>query len=149
MKVKYVQGDLFEGNYDAIGHGVNLHGVMGAGIAKAFRAKFPEMFEEYARLCKQKALPFGTAQYWYENEQAGFNLATQVAPGPNANEDALIMALEDALDECNIRGLQELAIPKIGCGIGGLDWNDVKEAIEFVQRQYPRVQIVVVAPEGF
>src|SRR5262245_5324107 len=82
MPVEFVQGDLFANIHavEAFAHGCNCKGSMGAGIAKEFRARYPEMYEEYRRRCKATPREFnlGDAFLWKEEEQPWvFNLATQ------------------------------------------------------------------------
>lgn len=54
MPICFVSGDLFADEHcvQAFAHGCNCQGSMGAGIAKTFRARYPEMYEEYRRRCK-------------------------------------------------------------------------------------------------
>ena len=58
MPIEFVSGDLFDNAYDAqaFAHGCNCQGSMGAGIAKTFRARYPEMYDEYSRRCKAQPL---------------------------------------------------------------------------------------------
>jgi O-acetyl-ADP-ribose deacetylase (regulator of RNase III) len=68
MAIKYISGDLFENRFgaEAIGHGCNLQGSMGAGIAKIIKERYPEMYEEYrcgsiwtTRSCGKKRINHG------------------------------------------------------------------------------------------
>lgn len=45
--IKYVDCDIFDMNVDIIGHQVNLYGIMGGGIAREIRERFPDVYEEY------------------------------------------------------------------------------------------------------
>lgn len=54
-----------------------------------------------------------------------YNLATQVRPGPNARIDTAKHTVADAMDHVGTRQLCQLGIPRIGAGIGGLDWAEV------------------------
>src|SRR5262249_34840272 len=60
MPIEYVSGDLFDNAHDAqaFAHGCNCQGSMGAGIAKTFRSRYPEMYEEYRRRCKAEPREF-------------------------------------------------------------------------------------------
>ena len=51
--IKYVKGNILESDAEALVNPVNCVGVMGAGLAKQFKAKYPEMFDKYKELCKQ------------------------------------------------------------------------------------------------
>jgi O-acetyl-ADP-ribose deacetylase (regulator of RNase III) len=56
MPMQFVSGDLFANEFkaEAFAHGCNCQGSMGPGIAKGFRERYPEMYEEYRRRCKAK-----------------------------------------------------------------------------------------------
>lgn len=142
--VEYRVGDLFDQtDVDAIGHGVNLRGLMGSGIAKVFKQKFPDMHEEYVEWCADGTLSLGDAVLYEENGTRVLNLATQIEPGANASLAAVEVSLFNAVMEMERQGLSSFAIPQIGAGIGGLEWDDVNIVIQKVAATTD-VQIVVV-----
>jgi O-acetyl-ADP-ribose deacetylase (regulator of RNase III) len=82
MPVQFVRGGLFANRFgaEALAHGCNCQGSMGAGIARGFRDRYPEMFEEYRRRCKAKPRKFnlGGAFLWKsEGKPRVFNVGTQ------------------------------------------------------------------------
>lgn len=142
-------GDLFKAEADAIGHGTNTHGKMGAGIAVIFRKKFPEMHERYKTLCNTFGDSLGGRTYLYFADYLGdpgysyvANIFSQKAPGANAEVGLLVDGVKDAF--AALYGDQEiekprLAIPLIGCGIGGLDWDrDVYPALKDLTKSLPK-----------
>ena len=66
MPIRFVSGDLFDNAHDAqaFAHGCNCQGSMGAGIAKTFRARYPDMYEEYRRRCKAEPRQFNLGDCW-------------------------------------------------------------------------------------
>jgi O-acetyl-ADP-ribose deacetylase (regulator of RNase III) len=81
MPILFVSGDLFDNAYGvrAIAHGCNCQGSMGAGIAKAIRARYPAMYEEYRRSCKADPRLFNLGDCWLwksEDRPRVFNLGT-------------------------------------------------------------------------
>lgn len=138
MSTQYLSGDLFanEHHAQALSHGCNCQGSMGAGIAVGFRQRYPAMYEEYRRRCKATPRQFnpGDVLLWKAVQQPWvFNLATQEdcrrsRATPEAIERALLTmcALADA------EGISSIAIPRIGAGLGGLDWRQVRAIIERV-----------------
>ena len=130
-------GDLFSTKLDVIGHGVNTVGVMGAGVAKVVRDKFPDTYRLYVDDCKSGALLPGTAIPGnIENDKVIFNIASQELPGKDASYAWLAKAVELAVQTCKSCGIHSMAIPRIGCGIGGLEWEKVKKILVALENDY-------------
>lgn len=150
MIVEERAGDLFSYDGPVIGHGVNTAGVMGAGIAKEFKRRWPEMFKEYQHLCENGRLnPGEIFPYEVGPGNLVLNLATQDKPGKRARWNWISSAIQEAATvvpkifaEC-----QEFAIPRIGCGIGGLQWENVKQVIRSTTPPYD-FTVVVYSLEG-
>jgi O-acetyl-ADP-ribose deacetylase (regulator of RNase III) len=137
MAIKYVAGDIFfnEHHVHAFAHGCNCKGVMGAGIAVRFKKEYPEMFKEYRRRCKASPRQFnlGDAFLWTEKGKPSvFNLGTQESPGRHATYPAIEKSLSNMMSHAEIEGINSIAIPRIGSGYGGLEWEKVREVIEKV-----------------
>lgn len=122
-------GDLFTSDSQAIGHGVNCAGVMGAGIAKTFKVKYPNNFENYRSACNVGSLRPGGVMVNIENGKHIFNIASQNMPGQDASYPWLFESALKAATGAVSRGLDRIAIPEIGCGIGGLKWNYVEKIL--------------------
>lgn len=127
MTIERRTGDLFTTHAPAIGHGVNTTGVMGAGIAKEFRQRFPNMFTAYQQRCRNGALrPGDTYTYPAGHGRFVLNLATQDRPGKRARLPWVATAVQSGFEQLATLGVDWLALPRIGCGIGGLHWGDVE-----------------------
>ena len=116
------KGDLFTTTAKGICHGVNIDGVMGAGIAKQFRERFPDMYQGYRQLCLEGRLKPGEV-FSYFDPATGltiFNIASQDHPGANARLDWIRQGLETVAVNTD---LNIVAMPLIGCGIGGLAYD--------------------------
>lgn len=125
--IKEFTGNLFDSEADCIGHGVNAYGLMGKGVAVEFKNRYPEMHEHYVHICKntEPSELTGKAFMWHEPDgKLIANLFSQDKPGPNARYSWALKSIKQALDYVDAMGsdYKSLAIPKIGCGIGGLDW---------------------------
>src|ERR1017187_9856457 len=48
--IKYVKGDLLDATQNLIAHSCNMQGVMGSGVAKAIKDKYPSAFASYRSL---------------------------------------------------------------------------------------------------
>ena len=135
MPIEFVSGDLFVNRVkaEALAHGCNCAGSMGAGVAVGFKDRYPAMFEEFKRRCKAKPPEFtlGDVFLWrVDGKPAVFNLGTQPRPGRGATYpivEAAPRALRTAADEAGIRSI---AMPRIGAGYGGLSWKKVRAQIE-------------------
>lgn len=144
MTLEYAVGDVFTAGTDAIGHGVNCKGLMGAGIAKEFRRRYPDMYSEYRNLCVEGLLrPGQIYPYRAWDDHTVINIASQEYPGPDAKLEWLAQGVTAALQYCRERELKSLAIPRIGCGIGGLEWVDVGLTLRDVTEQFPDVRLEV------
>jgi O-acetyl-ADP-ribose deacetylase (regulator of RNase III) len=132
-KIIHKTGDLFLSSAPALAHGVNTQGAMGSGVAVSFRERWPDMFEVYKELCASGDLePGGCFVYGPTSEGVTiFNVASQerayLVPGEaNAKLEWLAAGLETALAVCAHEGFDTLAMPRIGAGLGGLDWESVE-----------------------
>lgn len=141
-------GDLFASAATYLGHGVNCKGVMGAGIAKTFKEKYPKNYAEYRRACERGELTPGAILAYPENGKVIVNMASQNNPGADATYLALFHALyrfshNASRPERIAKFGNTIAIPEIGCGIGGLAWLVVKDTILLVENIYPDIEYEV------
>lgn len=141
--MKFHNGDLFTSTCRVLGHGVNCEGVMGAGIARMFRDKFPENYRKYRNACLSGVLVPGSYIYTFESPKLIVNLATQKKPGPDAKYDWLFSACYQAAEILSEGGYHSMAIPQIGCGIGGLEWHKVKKILELIEELVPGFEFEV------
>lgn len=133
--IKYIKCDIFKSGANIILHQVNCQGVMGSGIAKQVKEKYPLVFEAYKVLCdikEDKAELLGTAQIVRVGENMYVvNLFAQERYGYRGcftDYNALRECLEDVNDYFDN---EVIAIPYLmGCCRGGGDWNIVRKMIE-------------------
>ena len=128
MIVEIKKQDLFDLENPIIGHGCNCLGSMGAGIARIFKERYPVNFVAYAKLCNEKKCyrPGGVLVSHESDGRIIANLATQFYPGP----DAKLEWIEQSLLAFEKLGFEFIALPWIGCGIGGLNKEDVGMILE-------------------
>lgn len=143
----YVKGDLFESKIPALGHGVNRRGLMGAGVAKTVRELYPEVYRFYREVClkKPEEVPLGHTLPASDPSRPGdvvFNMFTQDLPGPNAELEAIYTSAFSTLAIAKELGFQEVRIPRIGSGIGGLSWDAVEEKL-ILAESFNDTEIVV------
>jgi O-acetyl-ADP-ribose deacetylase (regulator of RNase III) len=130
MPVVFTKGDIFatEG-VTSYAHGCNCAGAMGAGIAIEFKRRWPAMFEEYAARCADGRFGLGDVFVWTEGPTTVFNLGTQAHWRKKAQLPALAMALRKMTELATHAGIERVGLPRIGAGLGGLDWMRVKRVM--------------------
>ena len=139
--VEVVTGDLLEADVDAIVNAVNTKGVMGKGIALQFRQAFPENYAAYRAACKAGDVRLGT-MFVVPTARPGrprfiVNFPTKAhwkSRSRLADIEAGLRDLRRVIDEYEI---ESIALPALGCGLGGLDWADVRPLIEAALEDLP------------
>lgn len=148
--ITYKHDDIFNANAEALVNTVNCVGVMGRGIALQFKKRFPENFAEYEKACKQNEVVPGKMFVHSTgsmiNPRFVINFPTKRHwRGSSRLEDieAGLIALKNVIIQNNIKSI---AIPPLGCGLGGLDWSIVKNKIELALNDLTDVEIMVFEP---
>jgi len=125
-------------------HGCNCAGAMGKGIALQFKEKYPKMYLEYKKLCKEGIFSLGDIFTYNYGNGVVFNLGTQATWKTKADINAIEKALIKMLSYAIQNNIHKIALPKVGAGLGGLDWKDVTSIIDKVAKDYPNVDLFVV-----
>lgn len=145
--MKEITKDVTTLTEGTIAHGVNCQRRMGSGIALAIRKKWPEAYNQYMELSAEKQRKMlGETQIVDlspdENPQSLFvcNCFTQYNYGADgkryADPDAVEVAADVAFLHASYMGT-DLYMPKIGCGLGGLSWEDeIKPILERLEQKY-------------
>jgi O-acetyl-ADP-ribose deacetylase (regulator of RNase III) len=152
--ITWKEGDLFASGLPALAHGVNCRGVMGAGIAIQFRQRWPEMYESYRKRCTKPgeinpgygSLFPGDVVPWRDTRTGAliFNLATQLDPGPCAQQWMITTAAGRMISMARYDyGITEIGLPLIGCGIGGLDPDGTELAAALAPYENAPVNLTV------
>jgi O-acetyl-ADP-ribose deacetylase (regulator of RNase III)/uncharacterized protein YwgA len=141
-------GDLFKSGAQTLVNTVNCVGVMGKGVALAFKQHFPEMYKEYVRLCDAKKVHLGEP-YLYK-QFAGpwvLNFPTKDHWRSVSRLSDIIAGLEFLERHYKAWEITSLAVPPLGCGQGGLEWRVVGPTL---YRHLRRLDIPVelFAPHG-
>lgn len=127
MPTSFVKGDLFrQDGLRALAHGCNCAGAMGKGIALEFRSRFPKMYAEYKRRCAEGRFGLGDVFTWSEGGVTVFNLGTQKTWRTKAEVQAIQAAVTKMIQEAEAMGITQVALPRIGAGLGGLPWEPVR-----------------------
>ena len=150
MGVHIASGDLLEQRVDAIVNTVNTVGVMGKGIALQFKRKWPANMKAYEAACKRGEVVPGN-MFVFDNgglvePKFIINFPTKRhwrQPSRLADIEAGLVDLVAVVKRLNIRSI---AIPPLGCGNGGLNWDDVRSRIESAFANLPDLDVRLFAP---
>lgn len=133
----YKRTSLLEANTQTLVNTVNCVGVMGKGIAKAFKHREPDMFAAYKRICDQKLLEPGKLWLWRGSEQWVLNFPTKLHWRSPSRIEWIEAGLEKFSQTYEAQGVTEIAFPKLGCGNGNLEWQNVKPLMEWYLADLP------------
>jgi O-acetyl-ADP-ribose deacetylase (regulator of RNase III) len=132
MPATFLAGDLFHANLPALAHGCNCAGAMGKGIAVEFRARFPRMYAEYKQRCLSKRLQPGDVFEWREGDVTIFNLGTQKTWRSPATLATIETSVREMVRLAEAANLAKVGLPRIGAGLGGLSWSEVRTLLATV-----------------
>lgn len=149
--IRYKKGNLLKDDATVLVNTVNLAGIMGKGIALAFKLAFPKNFAFYAKACKERSLTIGKLCVVSDfnliyGHKVIINFPTKThwrKPSEYAYIGIGLFALRNYLSE---NAPESVALPALGCGNGGLDWQQVRPMIE--RALGLDVQITVYLPSG-
>ena len=143
-KMLWVDGDMFFSQMQTLTISVNTVGVMGKGLASRAKYQFPDMYVIYQDVCRKKILQMGKP-YLYKREMSlDEDLADEPLSLPNLNSnkwfllfptkehwkqnseyDGIEKGLAWVRENYEAEGIQSIAMPALGCGLGGLEWKDI------------------------
>jgi O-acetyl-ADP-ribose deacetylase (regulator of RNase III) len=115
---------------------------MGRGIALEFRARFPRMYAEYKRQCAAGQFKLGDVFTWVEGGTTIYNLATQQTWRTRAELKAIETATAAMVRLAEEGDIARIGMPRIGAGLGGLKWEDVRSVLARVGGNTP-VELMV------
>jgi len=133
--ITYVTGNLLEDKSEVLVNTVNTVGVMGKGIALAFKQAFPHNFKEYAEACKNKTLTIGKILAVRDTnllygDKLIINPPTKAHWRQPSEYEYVEAGLVAMVVYLKANPVSSLALPALGCGNGGLDWIVVKTIID-------------------
>lgn len=134
--LKFIEGDLFQSDCHYLVNPVNLKGVQGAGIAKAFKDWAPpQYFKEYVQDCERVRLQIGQVTWFTFTRKDRYNTIVNFPTKEDWRNPSLLKYIRPGLDSLadllyNGPGERSVAMPKLGCGLGGLNWPDVRSIIK-------------------
>ncbi len=148
--IHYTQGNLLEADVEALVNTVNTVGVMGKGIALMFKERFPKNMDAYAQACKNGEVVTGKMFVTTTDELVGpqwvVNFPTKQHWRSNSKMEWIEEGLQDLRRFIKENKIQSIAIPPLGSGHGGLNWQDVKPKIIDALSDIEGVEIWIYEP---
>ena len=123
--ILYQKGDIFESNAQVIVNTVNCQGIMGKGLALAFKQKYPTMFKVYQQECRTGKLRIGKPTLYRESMPWILNFPTKDSWRANSKLEYLQKGLEFLVAHYRNADIKSVAFPKLGALNGKLSWDEV------------------------
>ena len=145
--VELATGDLLETATDALCNPVNLVGVMGRGLALQFRTRWPDSYRAYRAALTSGRLRNGRVHAHRLPDGRHVLHCPTKDHWRDPSPIALVRATIDAIGPCCVRhGIRSVAVPPLGCGLGGLDWTDVRALLLAAAVHHPELRWLLYEP---
>ena len=148
--IKFTTGDILKSDADALVNTVNCEGYMGKGIAYQFKLAYPQNNKDYEVSCKNGELTVGQLHHFYENNKLIINFPTKNKWREKSHMSYIRNGLNELVKLISEEGVSSIAIPPLGCGNGGLNWDEVKNIIINALEPYsPNIDIIIYEPSQY
>lgn len=131
MIISEAYEDIFSCPAQTLVNTVNVVGVAGKGLALAFRQQYPGWFKAYQDSCRRKV--YKKEVFWLWEIPNSDRLVLSVPTKGHWRNPSRLEWIDRICYELAQRyealGITSVAIPKLGCTNGGLDWADVRKII--------------------
>ena len=148
--IVYTSGDLLQSEAEALVNAVNCQGVMGKGLALQFKKAFPENYSAYAAACRHRSLRPGRMHVFERGLPDGPRYIVNFPTKDRWRNPSLMSYITTGLEalawEIERREIRSIALPALGCGLGGLPWTGVMAAIESAMGRLGDVRVLVYQP---
>lgn len=146
--IKVLIGDIFQSKATTLVNTVNCVGIMGKGIAKGFKDKYPQMYKDYLNQCKAGQVKLGQP-FLYKDifDTSIINFPTKDHWRSTSRLTDVFIGLDLFVQKYKEWGITSIAFPPLGCGNGGLEWSDVGK-IMYQKLKDLDISIEIYAPYG-
>jgi O-acetyl-ADP-ribose deacetylase (regulator of RNase III) len=135
--IRYIQGDIFRTPAETIANAVNTDGVMGKGIALTFKKRYPAMFKAYRKACENGSFTIGRLMLYHGPDYRVLLFPTKEHWRNPSKMEYIEAGLEKFVATYAQKNISSIAFPRLGCGNGELDWNDVRSLMENYLKKLP------------
>jgi O-acetyl-ADP-ribose deacetylase (regulator of RNase III) len=150
--IQIARGNLLNAEVDALINTVNCDGYMGKGIALQFKQAFPANFKAYEAACKLGEVVPGRM---FIHDNGGLvnprwivNFPTKRHWRNKSRLEDIASGLSALVADVQRLGIRYIAVPPLGCGLGGLNWSDVRPLIEQAFAPLTDVAVHLYEPKG-
>jgi O-acetyl-ADP-ribose deacetylase (regulator of RNase III) len=144
------KGNLLDADVEAFVNTVNTVGVMGKGVALQFKIAYPQMFKEYQKACKLGRVQIGRMLVYQNNVISNSKFIINFPTKQHWKQDSKIEFIREGLvslrDVISSNKIKSIALPPLGCGMGGLNWIEVLPLIHQAFNDIPDVKVIVFPP---
>lgn len=138
MTLFFEHGSIFRSPAKILVSPVNCVGVMGAGLAREFKERFPAYFEDYKKACERKEIAIGSQLHTYQDQESRrilVSFPTKIHFSKPSDIAYIHVGLSKLEAVAAIYPRKAIALPALGCGLGGLNYDKVLACItEFSHR---------------
>lgn len=146
------RGNLLEADVEAVVNTVNTEGIMGKGVALQFRKAYPDNYEAYRRACEagevQPGRMFIFDRQSLTNPRYIINFPTKRHWRSKSRMVDIESGLLALVADVRRLGIWSIAVPPLGCGLGGLPWPEVQRRMREAFEKVPGVRWQVYEPAG-
>jgi len=150
--IELSHGDLLKANVDALVNTVNCVGVMGKGVALQFKKAYPDNFIAYQKACKKGEIHPGRMFVYFTGKIIGprfiINFPTKKHWKTLSKVEYIQEGLDDLVSVIRKLGINSIALPPLGCGNGGLEWDVIYPLIKEKLASLSDVSIFLFEPAG-
>jgi O-acetyl-ADP-ribose deacetylase (regulator of RNase III) len=148
--IEIANGNILEADAEALVNTVNCVGAMGKGLALQFKQAFPANYKAYEAACRAGEVVPGE-MFIFDNGRLNkpryiIDFPTKRHWRDNSRIEDIQSGLRALIEDVRRLGIRSIAVPPLGCGLGGLNWRDVRPMIENSFSELPDVSVLLFPP---
>lgn len=150
--IEFQDGNLLNADAEAYVNAVNTVGVMGKGIAFQFRRAYPQNYAIYQKACARREVQPGKMLVTQTGQQTNprfiINFPTKRHWKDKSKIEDIVSGLKDLAHVIVEYHICSIAIPPLGCGLGSLNWDDVRPLIVAEMESLRVVRVIIFQPSS-
>ena len=150
--IRYTVGNIIESDAEALINTVNTVGVMGKGIAGAFKKAFPDNYRKYKEAVDRGEVEIGKLLVHREYQtrtRVIINFPTKKHWRQPSRMEYIAEGLKSLVEIIETENIRSIAIPPLGAGNGKLNWDEVKPLLESWLEPLAKDREIIIYEPGF